>query len=275
MDADFEYVRALLHRRAAIVLEPGKEYLMAPRLLGVANGAGFTSVSELVARLRAEPPGALHQKVVEAMTTNETTFFRDQHPFELLRTVILPRLIALRAGERRLRLWSAACSTGQEPYSLAMLVRHHFPRLADWDVRIMATDLSTEVVARAKEARYSQLEVGRGLPATMLAAYFERHGTGWTVVLPVRAMVDFRSVNLAEALPFVRQFDVVLLRNVLTYFDTPSREAIVARVGNTMREPGFLMLGSQESALRFPGLASVTEGRSSYFTRGEARHGAH
>lgn len=269
-------MRALLRRRAAIVLEAGKEYLLAPRLQGIAASAGCASVSDLVARLRHEPHGPLHQKVVEAMTTNETTFFRDLTPLRFPAQHRDP-------APPRSAPPSAACASGRRPArrgrrptAWPCLLRHHFPRLADWDLRIIGSDLSSDAVTRAREGRYTQLEVGRGLPASMLASFLERRGTGWAVNSQVRALVDFQIVNLAEPLPFARQFDVVLLRNVLTYFDSTGRDQVVSRVRATLRD-----LASSCSARRSPrsssGVSTASSRAAARTTseRAEGAYGAH
>lgn len=247
--AEFDFLRALIRERSAIVLEPGKEYLVESRLLPILRGGGFASPVELVARLRREPRGELERRVVEAMTTNETSFFRDHHPFEALRTRFLPDLIAARRPERRLRFWSNACSTGQEAYSLAMLLTEHFPELGAWDVSIFASDLSREMVARTAAGSYGQLEVNRGLPAAFLVKYFERHGTSWQVKAPLRKLVTARELNLVEPWPALPPFDVIFLRNVLIYFDLETKRAILRRARQALRPDGLLLLGSAETTI--------------------------
>ncbi len=249
VNPDFEYVRRLVRERAAIVLEDGKAYLAESRLVPVAREEGFASVAELIARIRSERFGRLHRKVVEAMTTNETSFFRDVAPFEALRTVGFPELLARRATERVLHVWCAAASTGQEPYSVAMLLREHFPELATWTVRLLATDLSTEVLARARAGRFTQLEVNRGLPASCLVRYFERDGAYWVLGEEVRRMVEFRELNLAEPWPPLPPMDVVLLRNVLIYFDLDTKRAVLGRLRRVLRADGWLFLGGAETTL--------------------------
>jgi chemotaxis protein methyltransferase CheR len=246
---DFGYVRELVHRVSAIVIEPGKEYLVESRLASVARDAGFGSLDSLVAELRARPSHGLHRKVVDALTTNETTFFRDVHPFAALREDVLPRLIAARAAERRLSIWCAACSTGQEPYSVAMLLREHFPQLAAWTVRITASDLSQEVLARARAGRYTQLEVNRGLPAGYLVRYFRRDGMDWQLDDTIRRMVEFQELNLIERWPACGALDVVFMRNVLIYFDVETKRAILGRVRQVMRPDGCLFLGGAETTM--------------------------
>lgn len=183
------------------------------------------------------------------MTTNETSFFRDLHPFETLRTTVLPDVIARRASERRLHLWSAACSSGQEPYTIALVLREHFPALAGWTVRLVATDLSREILARARAGRYSQLEVNRGLPAPLLTKHFTREGMEWQLKDEVRRMVEFRELNLLEAWSGLADLDIVFIRNVLIYFDQDIKRGILGRVHRALRPGGYLFLGGAETTL--------------------------
>lgn len=247
--ADFTYVQTLVRDRAAIVLEDRQGYLVEARLSPVARAAGMDSVGALVTRLRASHPGGLHSRVVEAMTTNETSFFRDIHPFEALERHLLPELIARRAAQRRLSIWSAACSSGQEPYTVAMVLADRFPQLRGWDVRILATDISTQMLQRASAGRYSQLEMNRGLPAVRLVRHFTRVGMEWEASAALRAAVEFRPLNLVEPWPPIAPVDVVLLRNALIYFSPVTKREILARVRRVLRPDGFLILGSAETTL--------------------------
>ncbi len=246
-DQDFDVVCKLLRERSAVVLEPGKEYLVEARLGPLARRLQFGSLEDLIARLRTEPDNGLHRQVVEALLTGETSFFRDRHPFEALRKSVLPELIAKRRGERRLNVWCAAASTGQEPYSFALLVREHFPELAGWTLSLLATDLSADVLARARAGRYNQIEVNRGLPASLLVKYFEQHGTDWELKPAVRAMVDFREVNLARPWPPLPAMDLVLLRNVMIYFDVDTKKTVLGRLARLLRPDGYLLLGGAET----------------------------
>lgn len=248
--ADFRFVSDLALERAAILLEPGKEYLVTSRLGKLAREEGFADAAGLIDAVRRERGrGPLTAKVVEAMTTNETMFFRDSRPFDTLRDHVLPELIEARRAGRALTVWSLACSTGQEPYSLAMLLREHFPQLATWRCRIIAADLSTEVLAKAASGVYNQLEVNRGLPAPMLMRYFDRQGTNFRVKADIRGMVDFRPVNLAERLLLSPRPDVVFLRNVMIYFDVSTRLRILREVAAQMAPDGCLFLGAGETTL--------------------------
>ena len=246
---DFEYVSNLVLKRSAIVLEPEKNYLVESRLLPLARSEGLSSIAELVARMRASLLNGLHQKVVEAMTTNETSFFRDLNPFEALRKVVLPDLFQRRAGERRLQIWCGASSTGQEPYTIAMILRENFMGNADWKFGLVATDLSTDVLARAREGRYSQLEVNRGLPAPMLVKYFQRVGTEWQLKEEVRRLVEFRPLNLIDSAWGIAPADIVFLRNVLIYFDVPTKKSILQKIRQVLRPDGYLFLGGAETTM--------------------------
>jgi chemotaxis protein methyltransferase CheR len=232
-----------------MVLDEDKLYLAETRLTPLAQREGFRSAADLVARLRADPVNGLHRKVVEAMTVNETFFFRDLHPFEALRRVVLPDLLQRRAAERQLRIWCAACSTGQEPYSVALTLREHFAGLPGWTHRILATDLSAAVLERAARGRYTQMEVNRGLPAPLLVKYFRRQGLDWQLCEDVRDAVEFRQLNLAESWSGLPRMDVVLLRNVLIYFDTATKKQILGRVRQLLRPDGYLFLGGVETPL--------------------------
>jgi len=258
----FAFVADLVRRRSAIQLAPGKEYLVESRLLPLAREAGL-DVDGFVDRLRTRPTPADQDAVVEAMTTNETSWFRDGAPYAVLRETELPRLVAARGGAGRLRVWSAACSTGQEPYSVAMTLLDHLP--APMSSEIVATDLSEQVLERARSGRYSQLEVNRGLPAPLLVRHMVRAGTEWELSAAVRQMVSFRAHNLLDAPP-VGPFDVVLLRNVLIYFDLATKRAMLDRVLRVLRPDGVLLLGAAETTLGVhDGWERVTVGRTSVY----------
>ncbi|MBO9521511.1 MAG: protein-glutamate O-methyltransferase CheR [Nocardioidaceae bacterium] len=246
---DFHYISKLVRDRAAIVLEPGKEYLIESRLLPLVRERGHDSITDLVADLQRAPHAALRDEVVEAMTTNETSFFRDGAPFQALTERVLPELIRARAAERSLNIWSAACSSGQEVYSIAMTVRDVLAADPHWRVRLLATDLSQQMLTRTREGCYSQLEVNRGLPAAALVRHFRRDGLSWRISDDLRQMIDTRSLNLAEEWPVLPSMDVVFLRNVLIYFDTEVKRQILARVRRVLRPDGFLFLGGAETTL--------------------------
>jgi len=246
--SDFEFISSLVLKRSGIVLEPEKSYLVESRLLPLARREGLSSIAELVIHMRTSLLNGLHQKVVEAMTTNETSFFRDLTPFDTLRKV-LPDLFQRRAAERRLQIWCGACSTGQEPYSIALVLREHFASYTDWKISIVATDLSTDVLARARQGRYSQLEVNRGLPAPLLVKYFQRQGTEWEIKEEVRRLVEFRQLNLIDADWGIASADIVFLRNVLIYFDVAMKKTILQKVRGVLRPDGYLFLGGAETTM--------------------------
>jgi chemotaxis protein methyltransferase CheR len=248
-NADFDYVRNFVYQHAAIVIENGKEYLVESRLLTLARKENLGTVDTLIANLRAAPQNGLHRKVVDAMTTNETSFFRDIHPFEALKKSILPELRSRRAAERQLNFWCGAASTGQEPYSLMMLVAEHFPDLLHWDFKFLATDLCVDVLARAKAGRYNQIEINRGLPATLLVKYFTRQGADWEVREDLRRRVEFREMNLVKDWPLLPSLDLISLRNVLIYFDVETKKGILAKARRLLRPGGYLLLGGAETTI--------------------------
>jgi len=245
--AEFDYIRRLVLEQSAIVLEDDKQYLAEARLLPLARREGLDSISSLVVNLLGKKLDGLHRKVVEAMTTNETSFFRDFHPFEALRTAILPELMLKRASSRELNIWSAACSSGQEPYSLALLLLEHFPNLVAWSIKLIATELSAGMLARARRGRYSQLEVNRGLPAKLLVKYFRQDGTDWETKEELRNRVEFQILNLAESWPPLPPMDIILMRNVLIYFGVETKKRILGKVRQLLRPDGFLFLGGAET----------------------------
>jgi chemotaxis protein methyltransferase CheR len=244
----FDWVRQLVHRESAIVLAPGKEYLVEARLLPIARQMGLPDVGQLVDSVRTRPTPESTRKIVEALTTNETSWFRDGDPFTALTSTVLPALLSARGPAERLQIWSAACSSGQEPYTIAMLLEDALPTAAT-RVSITATDISREMVQRTRAGRFSQLEVNRGLPAPMLVRHFTRAGTEWEVSPALRRMVTASECNLAAPLPRMGPFDVVYLRNVLIYFDLPTKQAILRRVRALMRPDGWLFLGAAETTL--------------------------
>lgn len=244
---DFQFIRTLVHEQSAIALDDGKGYLAEARLHCLAQREGANSIDDLISRVRSDAGGGLKRKVVEAMTTNETSFFRDIHPFEALRKAVLPELMTLRSDSRQLRVWSAACSSGQEPYSLAMLMRDSFPTLQSWDTRIVATDFSRDILDRAKSGKYTQMEVNRGVPTGMLVRYFRRDGLDWTISATIRDMVEFRILNLIEDWPWTEPFDLVMIRNVLIYFDVPTKQRILSRIARILKPGGYLVLGGAET----------------------------
>ncbi|WP_081844671.1 protein-glutamate O-methyltransferase CheR [Cellulomonas sp. URHE0023] len=243
----FAFVADLVRRRSAIQLAPGKEYLVESRLLSLAREDGAADVDAFVRTVRSSAKESDFARIVEALTTNETSWFRDSAPFAALQSYVVPELIAARGTSARLKVWSAACSTGQEPYSIAMTLADCLPASASAD--ILATDLSEQVLAKAREGRYSQLEVNRGLPATMLVRHLSRVGAEWQISQALRNLVTFRQHNLLDLPPIGGPFDVVYLRNVLIYFDIATKRAILERLRRVMKPDGILMLGAAETTI--------------------------
>jgi chemotaxis protein methyltransferase CheR len=246
---DYDYLRKLLKERSGLVLAADKQYLVESRLLPVARRAGCAGLGDLVQKLKGPNAEPLVVEVVEAMTTNESFFFRDKIPFEHFRDTIMPALLAARAAQRRIRIWCAAASTGQEPYSLAMSLKEMGSGTAGWRIEIIATDLSNEVLEKAKAGIYSQFEVQRGLPIQLLLKYFSQIGDTWQIGPDIRAMVQYRSLNLLGDFSHLGVFDVVFCRNVLIYFDQPTKTAVLDRIARVTDRNGYLVLGAAETVV--------------------------
>jgi chemotaxis protein methyltransferase CheR len=246
--ASFAWVADFLKARSGLILGPDKDYLLDSRLAPIARQEGCAGLEPMIAKLRAAPNSPLAAAVIEAMTTNESFFFRDGKPFEHFKTV-LPRLCAARPPNAPLRIWSAACSTGQEAYSLAMLLTEAKPVLAGRNVEIVGTDLSLDVLARAKEGLYTQFEVQRGLAVTQLVKHFKKEGANWRISESLRAMVNWRSFNLLDDPAPLGRFDVVYCRNVLIYFDQTTKSRVLEGVARQMPPDGVLYLGGAETVL--------------------------
>ncbi len=247
--ADFDYISKIVREECAIVLEKGKEYLVESRIMPLVHQEKLESIENLVKKIKQQPRGPLKSDVIEAMTTNETSFYRDIHPFETLKKEILPELVEKRKTKRELNIWCGASSSGQEPYSLVMLLKNEFPLLNTWKVNFSASDLSNQMLNRCKSGIYSQLEINRGLPAPLMVKYFERIGTEWQVKEELRKMIQFRIINLSERWPVMPQLDLVMMRNVLIYFDVEMKKDILGRVRKLLRPDGYLFLGAAETTL--------------------------
>ena len=245
---DYDFIRKLLRERSGLVLSAEKQYLVESRLLPVVRKAGLTSLAELVTALKAVPSSSLATTVVEAMTTNESFFFRDKLPFENFRDVLMPALLAARS-DRRIRIWCSAAATGQEPYSLAMALREMGTKLAGWTIEIFATDISTAALEKAKAGLYSQFEVQRGLPIQMLVKYFTQIGDQWQISPDLRNMVVYRHFNLLQDFAGFGMFDVVFCRNVLIYFDQETKITVLNRLAKSVHKDGYLMLGAAETVV--------------------------
>lgn len=245
---DFDYLAQMLKRRSGLVVTRDKVYLLETRLMPVARTLGIETLEAMVAKLRAGDE-VLARTVTEAMTTNESFFFRDKTPFDQFEKVMLPALLKARAANRKLRIWCAAASTGQEPYSIAMLLKEKATQVKDWNIEILGTDLSTDVLARAKAGLYSQFEVQRGLPIQFLMKYFAKEGDQWRVREDVRAMVHYRPLNLLDPFTGLGTFDIVFCRNVLIYFDEATKKNVLDRLAQLLTNDGYLSLGAAETVL--------------------------
>jgi chemotaxis protein methyltransferase CheR len=247
--ADYDYLRKLLKERSGLMLSADKQYLVESRLLPIARRIGVPHLADLVVKLKAPGSEPLIVDVVEAMTTNESFFYRDKVPFDQFREVIVPSLIKARASQRRIRIWCAAASTGQEPYSLAMILKEMAVPLAGWRTEIIATDLSNEVLEKARAGLYSQFEVQRGLPIQMLMKYFTQAGETWQISPEIKAMVQYRPLNLLSDFGHLGKFDVVFCRNVLIYFDQETKVGVFERLARVTESDGYLVLGAAETVV--------------------------
>jgi chemotaxis protein methyltransferase CheR len=266
MNADeFDMLSRLIRKHSGLVLTRDKAYLLESRLLPVARKWGRKSLAELAAALRGLADSGMVRDVVEAMTTNESFFFRDVKPFDQFKSFVLPHLLRSRAATRSIQIWSAACSSGQEPYSLAMILSEQRAQLAGWRVEILATDLSTEILDKAEAGLYSQFEVQRGLPIQLLVKYFKQQGERWQIDPAIRAMVSFRQFNLLDDMAPLGRFDVIFCRNVLIYFDQPTKTLVLDRLSRQMAPDGHLYLGGAETVLGISDkLQPVPENRGVY-----------
>ena len=248
-NSDLDFLRDLVADLSGNVIAPRQVYMLEQRLTPLAERMGLVNLDALVAELRRSHDQSLRTKVAEAVTVNETSFFRDVHPFDALRTSIIPELVKKNATKRSIRIWCAASSTGQEPVSIAMTIRESFPELSNWKFDIVATDLSEDVLAKCRTGNYSQLEVNRGLPARKLVRFFERAGADWRTKPEIQDMITYQRLNLTKPLPFMSQLDVVFIRNVLIYFDQPTKTDILKRVHRTLNPDGYLFIGSAETVI--------------------------
>ena len=262
---DFDYLRKMLKERSGLVLSAEKQYLAESRLLPLARKHGMTTLTELIGKLKSPLAVTLAAEVVDAMTTNETFFFRDKLPFELFRDVVMPALIEARAREKRIRIWCTAAATGQEPYSLAMALKGMGAALAGYKVSILATDICSAVLEKAQAGIYSQFEVQRGLPIQLLLKYFTNAGEQWQIAPEIRGMVQFRPLNLLNDFSPLGGFDIVFCRNVLIYFDQPTKAEALTRIARQMPSDGFLVLGAAETVVGLTdAFKPVTEKRGLY-----------
>lgn len=245
---EYDFLRKLLKERSGLVLSDDKQYLVESRLLPLARKFGIGSLSELFAKMKLGSD-RLVTEAVEAMTTNETFFFRDKIPFDHLHETVFPELLKARSARKSLRIWCAAASTGQEPYSIAIILKDMGAQLSGWRVEIIATDLSHEVLEKSKSGVYSQFEVQRGLPIQMLMNHFKQTGVIWQINSDIRAMVQFRPLNLLQDFSSLGMFDVIFCRNVLIYFDQPTKAAVFGNLAKAMEPDGYLFLGAAETVV--------------------------
>jgi len=243
---NYRFLQEHVYSQAGIVLEDNKHYLFESRLTPIVRRLGLSSINDLCAMLKVARGAEVGRQVVEAMTTNETYFFRDPAHYEAIRTALLPRLKQQRQDVRKMRFWSAAASTGQEAYSLAMILLE--AGFADWNIQILGTDFSTEVLERARAGTYQQIEVNRGLPASLLVKHFIRSGVNWQLREPVRRMVRFETIDLRKSMHTLGPFDLVFCRNVMIYFDAETKRKILEELHGTLFRGGWLMLGGAETA---------------------------
>ncbi|MGI9381690.1 MAG: CheR family methyltransferase [Methyloligellaceae bacterium] len=246
---DFAFLRDMLKERSGAIVTEEKHYLLECRLMPVAREHDMESMSDLVAALRSPTAEDLRNQVTEAMTINESFFYRDKTPFENFTKIMMPALLTARATSRRIRIWSAAASTGQEPYSLAMELTEMADKMAGWQTEIIGTDLSGEVLEKAKAGLYSQFEVQRGLPIQLLVKYFNQVGSLWQIDAAIKAMVRYRQFNLLDAYAGLGTFDVIFCRNVLIYFDPPTKKDILNRLASQLQPDGYLVLGAAETVI--------------------------
>jgi chemotaxis protein methyltransferase CheR len=245
----FEYMRNFLKGRSGLVLGDDKAYLLESRLTPVARKQGFKDLDELLSKVMLGADATLATAVTEAMTTNESFFFRDQKPFDLFRDTVIPHLVESRATAKSFRVWSAAASSGQEPYSICMLLREAAAKFPGWSHEVVGTDLSSEIIAKAQKGMYSQFEVQRGMPIQMLVKYFDKTGDQWQIKPDLQAMVQYKVYNLLHDLSSLGKFDVVFCRNVLIYFDQPTKKIVLENIATLMPADGFLFLGGAETVL--------------------------
>lgn len=248
---DIELLSGIVAEYSGNMIAPRQAYMLEKQLAPIAKSNGLADVPALVQEVRRSKNPNLSTQIAEAVTVNETSFFRDAHPFEALKKKIIPDLVAANQSRREIRIWCAACASGQEPYTLAMVIRENFPQLSNWNIKIIATDISNEMLDKCRSGEYSQLEVNRGLPARTLVRFFDRSGSQWRAKPELRNMIEFSRLNLTSPFASLGQFDIVFIRNVLIYFDKPTKQDILTRVRGVLRPDSYLFIGSVESTIGF------------------------
>lgn len=264
---DFDYLRQLVRQQSGVVLEPHKDYLAALHLGQIAADAGFPSIAAFVEHLKGTALSELHLHAVDALVIKETSFFRDRSPFETLKSSVIPALLQSRSNERAINIWCAGCSTGQEPYSIAILIREAFPELLTWTIRLIATDFSKQVLDRAQRGQYTDLEMSRGLPCELRDRYFHRVGQAWQINDEIRQMVQFRRLNLIRSWDSLPNMDVIFLRNVLIYFDIDTKRSILNQVKSYLQADGYLFLGSGETTFHLDPKFEAIQSKTSFYHR--------
>ena len=246
---DYDFLSTLVKNESGLVLTQDKSYLLESRLMPIVRKRELSTLADLVKLAKSGSDKSITKEITDAMTTNESFFFRDNKPFEIFQNAVLPRLIETRKFKKSFKIWCAAASSGQEPYSLAMILKEEARKLAGWRTDILATDISTDILKKAKQGLYSQFEVQRGLPVTKLVQHFEKDGDNWQISNELRSMVEYKEFNLLDSLKPLGIFDVVFCRNVLIYFDQETKTKILSEICNILTSDGLLFLGGAETVL--------------------------
>lgn len=271
---DFDIYKNLLHEKSGLLLTPDKTYLVESRLNPVAKKWGYENVEALTIALRGVPDKAMIKDIVEAMTTNETSFFRDQNPFERLKETVLPYMLQNRIHKRKLKIWSAACSSGQEPYTIAMMLKEREQQYGGWKIDILATDIADSILDQAKAGIYSQFEVQRGLPVQLLVKYFTQKDDDkkWLLADTIKNMVQFQAFNLLDSMASLGDFDIIFCRNVLIYFDEKTKSDILNRLSAQLSDDGFLFLGGAETVLGLTDNFKPMPGQRGLYVKANSPH---
>ena len=269
---EFDIYKDLLKEKSGLVITPDKTYLLDSRLMPVAQKWGYDNLSMMTAALQGVPDTALVNDIVEAMTTNETSFFRDAHPFNCFKDHVLPYMIKNRIYDRRFKVWSAAASSGQEPYSLAMLIKDLGDQIKGWNIDILATDISQQILDQAKNGVYSQFEVQRGLPVQLMLKYFKQDGDKWHISDEIKKMINYRIFNLLHPMGEIGKPDIIFCRNVLIYFDEETKRGILENMNNILKEDGFLFLGGAETVLGITDKFKPVPGLRGLYAKKDSAH---
>ena len=267
---DFEYYREILQKRSGLVVGPDKTYLLDSRLTPVAKKWGYSDIIEMTKDLRNKEDEKLIVDIVEAMTTNETSFFRDMKPFQIMENIVLPSMLEKRASRKSLRIWCAACSSGQEPYSLAMMFKELGPKFAGWNIEIIGTDISHQILDQARKGVFTQFEVQRGLPVNYLMKYMSKQEEKWQIKEDLRNMISFKFLNLLEPIRGLGTFDIVFCRNVLIYFNEDTKRKVLESIAGTIADDGYLFLGGAETVLGITDKFKLEEGQRGLYVKNKA-----